>query len=120
MSIINCDQDDFYGVAAGQPNEKRCFHCGGRLYAPFLHYAAKAHLCICLKCCRELKRGLTADLIHLSAIAELRDIGCGGETLTRKLRCNLEQRAEKQAAEARRIEAELSTRQPSAGTLSKH
>lgn len=56
MSVV-CDQhDDVFGVT-----KLHCAVCEQKLRYPCLYWSED--LCICGKCCQEIKRGFTADLI---------------------------------------------------------
>jgi hypothetical protein len=54
---------------------------------------------ICSRCCHDIKNGLTADLIHLAAIVDLRRLGYVNQTLTRESLSTIEERYEKQHEE---------------------
>jgi hypothetical protein len=45
---------------------------------------------ICGGCCQKIKRGLMADLIHMTAIEDLKIAGYGFETFVRKSKRDLE------------------------------
>ena len=59
----------------------RCSECGEPLHYPFLHWNS---ILLCASCCQKIKRGFIADLIHVTAIKELMDIGYRDENLVRK------------------------------------
>ena len=58
-----------------QPGD-RCRLCDGELAPPFLAW--------CGPCCRQIKRGLSSDLVHVAAIVELQMLGYPATTLDRR------------------------------------
>ncbi len=79
MTVVTCKGNDLFNAA----DKLKCAECGeGLLPYPFLHWHGA--FCLCGKCCQNVKHGLTADLIHVAAIRELRDQGYLNETLTRE------------------------------------
>jgi hypothetical protein len=61
-----------------------CSKCGNKLMPPFLMYCGGGDgLFLCGPCAYNIRKGLTADLIQLSAIVELREI-YPGRTLVRR------------------------------------
>jgi hypothetical protein len=66
---------------AYNPEIGKCAICDtSHLAYPYLAWRA---LCICGPCCLEIKRGLTADIVHVAAIMELRALGYRDDTLER-------------------------------------
>lgn len=76
---------------AGKP----CAVCGERLRYPFLswHYS---EIRICVACCKEIKNGLSADLVHAAAICELRKTGYQRDTLIRSTDAEEERKSTKE------------------------
>jgi hypothetical protein len=62
------------------PKNPTCWVCGERLYhPPFVTWTVHGNsggedMVICAGCCRNLRDGLMADLIHLLAIVDLRAV----------------------------------------------
>jgi hypothetical protein len=73
------------------PEPETCTICERRAHYPFLCWHG-SKLIICRECCREVKRGLIADLLHLGAIADLHALGYYYETLARETKDYHEQR----------------------------
>jgi hypothetical protein len=73
MSVHISKYSNFMGFAHGNKNAKLCTLCNGVLHYPFLEWESK--LFLCSRCCKKIKRGLTADLIHINAILDLRAEG---------------------------------------------
>jgi hypothetical protein len=63
--------------------DHKCVVCQGTLQPPFLEWNESSGFCICRECCRTIKKGFMADLIQVSAIMELRDLGYLGSTFER-------------------------------------
>jgi hypothetical protein len=104
MSIVNTKYDDVYGVVA---DHKCCDNCGERLYHyPFLYWSGvDDDILLCSECCKQIKRGLIADIIQLAAIAELRDIGYGVNTLVRSNVAQLDEEGKQLEEEERKARA---------------
>jgi hypothetical protein len=58
----------------------KCTFCNKPLSIPFIEWHS---VFICGPCCRTIKEGLTADLIHVAAIMDLRAVGYWSETFAR-------------------------------------
>jgi hypothetical protein len=69
------------------PKDPTCWVCGDRLYhPPFVQWTVHGssggeEMVICVDCCRSLRTGLAADMIHAVAIEDLRALGYRGCTL---------------------------------------
>jgi hypothetical protein len=61
-----------------------CSFCGDTCCPPFVHWHAQDDLFICSDCCRSLRRGLLADMIHVTAVSDLHNAGYHSQTLVRK------------------------------------
>jgi hypothetical protein len=66
MSVILSDEDF---SAAGK--DDKCSVCGEHLYPPYVFWWGESDLYFCGKCCCNLRTGLVADLIHVTAIEDL-------------------------------------------------
>jgi hypothetical protein len=59
-------------------NAERCQLCGGWLQYPFLCWQGNTvkdgDINLCNRCCRKIKRGFTADLIHITATMDIHDL----------------------------------------------
>ena len=66
-----------------QPGD-RCRLCDGELVPPFLAWCGPGAIFFCGPCCREIKRGLSSDLVHVAAIVELQELGYTTTTLDRR------------------------------------
>jgi hypothetical protein len=75
--------------------ERKCVLCDGKLWPPFLHWHNQT-LFICGECCRQNKNGLTADLVHVAAIMDLRNLGYLDQTLQRRGVKTIEKQIEKE------------------------
>jgi len=61
-----------------------CTVCGGKLWPPFLIWRCKADILICGDCAENIKSGLVADLVHITAVREFQRHQPGmGTTLVR-------------------------------------
>ena len=82
MSVVTTKSD----VSFCSPDD-RCNICDSKLWPPFLKWRAHTNILICGSCCQNIRPGLTADLIQLSAIVEMNRLGHGyyrDQTLVRK------------------------------------
>ena len=79
--IITHKHDDFYETVK---DKEECAICGRRLHYPFLEWRGEQTFHICERCCSNNKQGLMADLIYITAITDLHEIGYGSQTLTRE------------------------------------
>jgi hypothetical protein len=98
MSIITHHDPLRHGLCI--EDKFRCIVCEREICRyPFLHWSAD--FCICGECCREIRFGLTADLIQIAAIKDIqdltRDYRYRGETLVRGTTPHLEAEAKKEA-----------------------
>jgi len=66
-----------------QPGD-RCRLCDGELAPPFLAWCGQSAIVFCGPCCRQIKRGLSSDLVHVAAIVELQKLGYPTTTLDRR------------------------------------
>jgi hypothetical protein len=66
VTIIQSRKDPFL-----PERDACCTVCGDRLYVPFVHWRGATDIFICSECAPGLRNGLTADLIHITAIKEL-------------------------------------------------
>ena len=66
-----------------QPGD-RCRLCDGELAPPFLSWCGHSAIFFCGPCCRQIKRGLSSDLVHVAAIVELQKLGYPTTTLDRR------------------------------------
>ena len=95
MSVILTKAHDYYSSTG----KACCNQCGHKVYPPFLEWHGETNFWLCKACVIGCKRGLQADLIHLSAIAEMHKLYDGARlTLDR---CSAE------AVEEREREPEL-------------
>lgn len=79
MSAITGKHDDHCGTL--RHPERKCAECNKEIYRyPFLEWNSVR---FCGDCCHKIKKGFTADLIHVAAIVELQK-QCPGETLIAK------------------------------------
>jgi hypothetical protein len=62
----------------------RCGVCGEGLWPPFALWHAETELYFCSRCCANLRTSLMADLIQVTAIRELQQLGYGSHTVERK------------------------------------
>jgi hypothetical protein len=60
---------DKYSI--GLRGNEHCIVCGGSLHFPYLEWHGKKNIAFCMRCCKKIKRGLVADLIHINAILDL-------------------------------------------------
>lgn len=81
MSVIT-DRRSEEGFSSSKPDTV-CIICTKKLSGPFVEWLG-TDLFICAPCCRTIKKGLMADMVHAVAIADLHDLGYRGETLTRE------------------------------------
>ena len=66
--------------------EEVCAACKEPLRTyPYLLWLANGDLVVCGECCHKLGRGLIADLIHINAVMEMRDLGYRHFMLEKKL-----------------------------------
>ena len=94
MAVVTNKNSSLLGRGMEQD---RCTVCDGPLRYPFLVWAGHVKLVICSQCGPNIKNGLAADLIHLTAIVDLQRLGYDQQTLVRKDTAELE--AEAVAAE---------------------
>jgi hypothetical protein len=93
MTVVAA-QNDIYA----QGNHT-CSICNGKLRPPFVMWMTCAEdLFFCSQCCRRIKNGLMADIIQVSAIAELNalDDHGGNATLVRRDVRDVEREIKKQ------------------------
>jgi hypothetical protein len=79
-------------------NETKCVACGGPLHFPFLCWRDEGggtDICICGRCCQRIKRGFIADLIHVTAAMDIRDLGYNDARLVSTTHSQLEAEGEK-------------------------
>ena len=85
MSVVTDTSSDFYNCKG-----KECSNCEEVLSGyPFLEWAS-GRILLCAACCKGLKQGFAADLIHIAAIRELHEVGYCWMTLIRKPQKTLE------------------------------
>ena len=60
-----------------------CSACGEDLGFPYVRWLGHREINFCGKCCRNLKRGLVADLIQAAAIEDMQSLGYYNFTLLR-------------------------------------
>jgi len=85
MTVINSTEHYLFEHA-------KCSVCRGELKPPFvsLDGAELAIVRICTVCCKKLKNGLSVDMVQVSAISEMHDLGYHGMTLVRQSRKQVE------------------------------
>lgn len=71
MTVITSEQDK----STLKVTEDHCTICRAELHPPFLEWVCKSSLYFCGACCRQIKDGMMADLIQVSAITELQAVG---------------------------------------------
>jgi len=72
------------GLLDGYQPGDRCSLCDGELASPFLAWGGHSAIFSCGPCCREIKRGLSSDLVHVADIVELHELGYPTTTLDRR------------------------------------
>jgi hypothetical protein len=108
VSVITCIHDDYYHC---DDKSRKCTVCSRQLSYPFICWdELGGALYICGPCCRRTKRGLMADIVHLSAIVELRaiDTSYHGHTLERTTLTALKDQALTQLAREHALMSEMS------------
>jgi hypothetical protein len=78
MSVVTRRIDDYYSDP-----DSVCSLCEKQLSYPHLVWTDNAKIFFCAECCHRIKRGLTADLVHIAAIVDLRKC-YGGLVLVRQ------------------------------------
>lgn len=81
MSVIT-DRYSGESFSSSKPDTV-CIICKEKLWGAFVEWHG-TDLFICAPCCRKIKNGLMADMVHAAAIADLRDLGYHGQTLKRE------------------------------------
>jgi hypothetical protein len=101
MSAVISKYDDHFGGM-----NKQCLVCRSKIYRyPFLHWD---EILICGECCRSIKRGFIADLIHVTAIIDLKKIaGYSDETFVRKTTKRIDEEGAKEQAAIEKIEDQM-------------
>jgi hypothetical protein len=82
VSVVIDKEGDFHSSLG----RKKCNCCGHAIYRfPFLEWSGHGpdNLILCSECCQAIKKGITADLIHITAIADVNDLGYHQYTLQR-------------------------------------
>jgi recombinational DNA repair protein (RecF pathway) len=71
---MTSEADDY---SDGAMDREPCAVCGEKLSYPFLAWPREGGpgVFICSRCCKKIKTGFTADLVHVAAISELHDLG---------------------------------------------
>ena len=88
MIVITTQMEDHvYGSAR---KDNKCSLCSDKAQFPYLNYGD--NLTICGSCALKHQRGLTADLIQLAAIVELRKLGYHEFTCKRERIKSVDQR----------------------------
>jgi hypothetical protein len=87
MSVITIDEEGRYLGSARKPDTK-CTVCEEKLRVPFVEWLG-AELFIWGNCCRKIKNGLMADMVHAAGIVELRALGYSDAVLTRRGRSDV-------------------------------
>jgi hypothetical protein len=74
MSVIISKHEP--GGEAGMVGDKcACSVCGRKpLHYPFLWWMGETDIYICSTCCTNIKAGLMADLIHITAIVAMQEV----------------------------------------------
>ena len=71
MTKVITDEDDFFD----DKNTSICLNCNEPLHYPFVSWHGFPHnTCIWGECCSHIKSGLMADMIHCSALTEMRGL----------------------------------------------
>jgi hypothetical protein len=94
MSVILNKFDDHYS-SHGKP----CSVCETKLHFPFVHWE---QIRICASCCGQIMRGLVADMIQVSAAAELQRI-YPDSTLVRRSVTQMEKEAQEEQDKIARL-----------------
>jgi hypothetical protein len=98
VSVVTDSTCDYFSGFA-----KECQVCHGQVPYPFLAWESVR---ICGRCCHSIRKGFTADLIHVAAAFELKKLGYPDEVLIRTTRrSNLMRRAAEIALEARQVQS---------------
>ena len=79
--IITHKHDDFYGTVK---DKEECAMCGRRLRYPFLEWRASKPFTFVSGVAATTSGGLWPNLIHITAITDLHEVGYGSQTLTRE------------------------------------
>jgi hypothetical protein len=83
MSVILSKEHDHEGVGFGQRHAQPCFHCEGPCFYPFVHWRGYCDIVICSRCCSQIKSGLMADMLQVSANLDLLNLGYRDAILVR-------------------------------------
>lgn len=105
MSVITNKYEDHPCYRHSSERRGNCSECKEPLHYPFLEWNNEVHFCG--KCCQRIKKGFTADLIHVAAIMDLRDVGYRQETFIRKSMKYVEDQGAKREAEENQIIKDL-------------
>ena len=65
MTVLKTEYD--YPYSSRLQKSHKCSTCGGNLYFPFVCWEGGDDVCICGKCCQQIKDGLMADMIQVAA-----------------------------------------------------
>ncbi|SRR6266480_6287636 len=83
MAVITDIYSDFHSIKGNY----KCADCGETLRRyPFLEWRCDVDFYLCADCCKRIKEGFIADLIHVVAIKDMQDLSAvyEGYTLVRK------------------------------------
>ena len=70
MSVFDTQYDRPYSPPLHKSH--KCSTCGGKLSYPFVCWESGDYVCICGRCCQQIKDGLMADLIQVAATWDMR------------------------------------------------